>query len=201
MPEGIQAGEYAGEYSQAYSQVFGMLKKIDNKGALGQALALEAQKYSIVDLQQISARLAREINNLPSPYKEKITPYFIEQFFRRYYRLIGMNDSGEFKNIKDDIKEKQLFLEFCDVTEKAVRDPEARSFIDEHDPQRGLFYFIVNCFAMFILEEPGHPVGMPFPGGFKVEKKDDVYYCPIREKEKDLPYSICNFCPCRQADI
>ncbi len=192
MPEKL-AGEY--------SQVFGLLKKIDKKSALVQALALEAEKYSIVDLQLISAGLTREINGLPSPYKERIAPYFIEQFFRRYYRLIGMNDSGAFKDLKDEIKEKQLYLDYCNATEKRRRDPEAHSFIDEHDPEHGLFYFIVNCFAMFVLEEPGHPVGMPFPGGFKVEKRDGMYYCPIREKEKDLPYSICNFCPCKQADI
>jgi uncharacterized protein (UPF0305 family) len=54
---------------------------------------------------------------------------------------------------------------------------------------------------MYVEEEPGHPVGMPFPGGFRVEKKDCVYYCPIREKEKDILYSICNLCPCKQADI
>ena len=39
-----------------------LLKNIDKKGALGQALALEAEKYSIVDIQRISAGLAREIN-------------------------------------------------------------------------------------------------------------------------------------------
>lgn len=59
----------------------------------------------------------------------------------------------------------------------------------------------MNYFAMYVEEEPGHPVGMPFPGGFRVEKKDCVYYCPIREKEKDILYSICNLCPCKQADI
>jgi uncharacterized protein (UPF0305 family) len=188
------------------SQVFGLLKNIDKKGALGQALALEAQKYSIVDLQRISAGLARSITNLPSPYKEKITPYFIEQYFRRYYRLIGMNDSGSFKDLKDEIKEKKLYIDYCNAIEMSLRDWEAHRSVYEYDPQYqlvqyGLFYFIINCFAMFVLEEPGHPVGMPFPGGFKVEKRDGLYYCPIREKEKDLPYSICNFCPCKQADI
>lgn len=184
-----------------YLQVLGPLKNIDKKGALGHALALEAQKYSIVDLQRISAGLAREINGLPSPYKERITPYFIEQFFRRYYRLIEMDDSGAFNHLQEDIKEKKMFQDYCEVTEVRERDPDDRGFIYESDPQHGLFYFIVNCFAMFVLEEPGHPVGMPFPGGFKVENRGGTYYCPIREKEKDLPYSICNFCPCKQADI
>jgi uncharacterized protein (UPF0305 family) len=184
-----------------YSHVLRLLKNIDKKGALGQALALEAQKYSILDLQRISAGLAREVNGLPSPYKEKITPYFLDQFFIRYYRLIGMNSSGEFEDLKDEIKDKKRFLDYLEATEKTKRDPDTRGSVYEFDPRHGLFYFIVNCFAMFVLEEPGHPVGMPFPGGFKVEEREGEYYCPIREKEKDLPHSICNFCPCKQADI
>ena len=53
---------------------------------------------------------------------------------------------------------------------------------------------------MFVLDEPGHPVGMPFPGGFRVEKRGRDYYCLIRDKEKEILYSICNFCPARQTE-
>jgi len=31
---------------------------------------------------------------------------------------------------------------------------------------------------MFVMDEPGHPVGTPFPGGFKVEKRPDGYFAP-----------------------
>jgi uncharacterized protein (UPF0305 family) len=30
--------------------------------------------------------------------------------------------------------------------------------------------------------------------------RSDGYYCLIRDKEKDVFYSICNFCPATQAD-
>ena len=50
-------------------------------------------------------------------------------------------------------------------------------------------------------DEPGHPIGMPFPGGFTVERRDDNYYCPIRDKEKDVPFAICNFCPAKQSEM
>jgi uncharacterized protein (UPF0305 family) len=42
---------------------------------------------------------------------------------------------------------------------------------------------------------------MPFPGPFFVEEKNGIYFCPIRDKEKDVFYSICNFCPARQSEI
>lgn len=178
--------------------LFRRLEAIDKKGDLGKALALEALKYSIYDLQYISSGLAYEINKLPSPYREKIAPYFIEQFFRRYYRLIDLYNDGAFARPGSVIKENVVFHDYCRAVEGNMAE-----YADamESDPQHGLFYFIVNCFAMFVVDEPGHPVGMPFPGGFKVRQKDGIYYCPIREKEKDIPHSICNFCPCKQDDV
>jgi uncharacterized protein (UPF0305 family) len=53
---------------------------------------------------------------------------------------------------------------------------------------------------MFVLDEPGHPVGMPFPGGFRVEQRGRDYYCLIRDKEKEVFSSICNFCPAKQTE-
>jgi uncharacterized protein (UPF0305 family) len=162
-----------------YSQVLGPLKKINKKGALGQALAHEAENFSIVDIQWIGAGLAKSLNITPSPYKEKVTPYFMEQYFGQYYRLIRMNDSGAFKDLRDEIKEKKLYIDYCDTIEMTLRDWEAHGSVYEYNPQYqlaqyGLYYFIVNCFAMFVLEEPGHPVGMPFPGGFKVENREGI---------------------------
>ncbi len=45
---------------------------------------------------------------------------------------------------------------------------------------------------------PGHPVGLVFPGGWRVRREGDVVYCPIRDKEKDLPQALCNSCPAKQ---
>jgi len=53
---------------------------------------------------------------------------------------------------------------------------------------------------MFILEEPGHPVGMPFSGGLNVENRDGVFYCLITGKEKEVSHSLCNFCPAVQSE-
>jgi uncharacterized protein (UPF0305 family) len=72
---------------------------------------------------------------------------------------------------------------------------------DEGEMLFGGYYYLVSCFVMFVLEEPGHPIGMPFPGGFTVERRDDGYYCPIRDKEKDVPLAICNFCPAKQSEM
>ena len=58
--------------------------------------------------------------------------------------------------------------------------------------------FLLAGFCMFVQELPGHPVGMPFPGGDKVEIIDGTYYCPVREKANDVDAALCPFCPALQ---
>jgi uncharacterized protein (UPF0305 family) len=58
--------------------------------------------------------------------------------------------------------------------------------------------FLLAGFCMFVQDLPGHPVGMPFPGGDKVEVIDGVYYCPVREKAHDVDAALCPFCPALQ---
>ncbi len=58
--------------------------------------------------------------------------------------------------------------------------------------------YLMTAFAMYVLDEPGHPVQMPFPGGQTVYRSGDHYYCPIRDKEEEIFYSICNYCPAIQ---
>jgi uncharacterized protein (UPF0305 family) len=50
---------------------------------------------------------------------------------------------------------------------------------DEEDRLRFL-KFLLAGFCMFVQGFPGHPVGMPFPGGDKVEVIEGVGYCPVR---------------------
>jgi hypothetical protein len=58
--------------------------------------------------------------------------------------------------------------------------------------------FLLSGFCMFVQLLPGHPVGMPFPGGDKVEVIDGVYYCPVRDKANDVDAALCPFCPAFQ---
>lgn len=55
--------------------------------------------------------------------------------------------------------------------------------------------FLLAGFCMLVQELPGHPVGMPFPGGDKVAVIEGVYYCPVREKANDVDAALCPFCP------
>jgi uncharacterized protein (UPF0305 family) len=176
-------------------QAFAGFADITSKAELAERLFGELAGYSVFDLQLISAHLEHEIDVLPSPYRERVRPYFIEQYFRRYGSIMAMREQGVFASMRQDIKDIALFRDYCRTVAEFHRPSDGP---DNDSPFDGHFYFAVSAFFMFIMEEPGHPVGMPFPGGFAVKKREDGFYCPIRDKEKDVVYSICNFCPAKQ---
>lgn len=186
----------------AIREVAGLMQKSCTKGELGAVIARECQKYSLFDLQIIGGRLNAEIEKLPSPYREAVRPYFREQLFGKHHRLLSMHRSRAFDRLDSPIRDRERFDAFCAMIPEGTfawndageRNPYFRN------PKNRLFYYLIAAFTMFVLEEPGHPAGMPFPGGFKVEKRETEYYCLIRDKEKDVFYSICNFCPARQSE-
>ena len=171
------------------------------KGELGHILAREVSGYSPFDLQVIGGRLNFEIDRLPSPYREKIRPFFRQQIFAAHHRLLAMERTGAFHSINDAIDLEKVGKYWAMVPDgcsewhdESERNPRFRN------PKNRLFYYLIAAFTMFVLDEPGHPVGMPFPGGFTVEQRKSGYYCLIRDKEKEIPWSICNFCPAKQTE-
>lgn len=165
-------------------------------------LAEEIGHYSLFDLQLIGGRLYNEIRKLPSPYREAIRPYFIEQLFGMHHALLLMSRSGESCKFSVPLRDPVTFSNFCRVfpegcfswDDQSERNPYLRN------PRMRLFYYLISAFTMFVLDKPGHPVGMPFPGGFTVEQRGSDFYCLIRDKEKEVFYSICNFCPAKQTE-
>ncbi|PKG32395.1 DUF2115 domain-containing protein [Methanoregula sp.] len=191
--------EYTAEHVRAIAV---RLRSACTRGELGEILAREVRKYSLFDLQIIGGRLNAEIEMLPSPYREAVAPYFRDQLFRAHHRLLSMHKSGALYRLSGPIRNRERFDAFCDMLPTGLfawNDPSERNPYFRN-PKNRFFYYLVAAFTMFVLEEPGHPVGMPFPGGFTVEQRGSDYYCLIRDKEKDVFYSICNFCPARKSE-
>jgi uncharacterized protein (UPF0305 family) len=61
--------------------------------------------------------------------------------------------------------------------------------------------FLLAGFCMFVQGLPGHPAGMPFPGGDRVEIIDGIAYCPVRTKANDVDAALCPFCPALQTPL
>jgi len=172
------------------------------KGELGEILAREIQSYTMFDLQIIGGRLNTEIDRLPSPYRESIRPYFREQLFGKHHQLLALHHRKAFDQMTAPVRDPETFRKFREMLpegcfswdDSSERNPYFRN------PKNRIFYYLIAAFTMFVLDEPGHPVGMPFPGGFSVEQRGKDYYCLIRDKEKEVFYSICNFCPAHQTE-
>jgi uncharacterized protein (UPF0305 family) len=183
-------------------EIAGRLMSARTKGELGSILVHEILGYSIFDLQIIGGRLNNEIEKLPSPYREAIRPYFREQLFGKHHQLLAMHHTRALGRMDDPIRDREIFEKFCGMlpegcfswNDLSERNPYFRN------PKNRFFYYLMAAFTMFVLDEPGHPVGMPFPGGFSVEHRGSDYYCLIRDKEKEIFYSICNFCPAHQTE-
>ena len=172
------------------------------KGELGSILAEEVGRYSIRDLQILGGRLYAEMNRLPSPYRERVRPYITEQLFGAHHRLLAMYRSGGFSSMTEPITGRETFLGFCAmIPEGCFRWDESVERIPfRFTPRHRVFYYLISAFTIFVLDRPGHPVGMPFPGGFRVEERGGSFFCLIRDREKEVPFSICNFCPALQTE-
>ncbi len=173
-----------------------------SKGDLGAILAEEVGRYSPRDLQIIGGRLYAEMIQLPAPYQNQIRPYITEQLFGAHHHLLAMYRSGRFSSMTEPITDRATFVEFCDmIPEGCFRWDESLERIPfRYTPWHRAFYYLISAFTIFVLDRPGHPVGMPFPGGFRVEERNGSFYCLIRDREKEVPFSICNFCPALQAE-
>ncbi|MCK9581374.1 MAG: DUF2115 domain-containing protein [Methanoregula sp.] len=178
------------------------LQSARTNGELGTIVAQEITGYSLFDLQIIGGRLNSDIEKLPSPYREAIRPYFREQIFGQHHELLSMYRRGTFDRMSDPIRDRESFDKFCAMLPEGcfvwIETGERNPYFQ--NPKNRLFYYLISAFTMFVLEKPGHPVGMPFPGGFSIEQRGRDYYCLIRDKEKEVFWSICNFCPAHQTE-
>lgn len=178
-----------------------LLAACRTRGELGRAIAQEAACFSMYDLQRIGGGIRREIEALPEPYRSRVSPYFEEQIFGAYHRLMCAHRTGAFARMDGAIPDPERFFAFVALIKGGCLDRTgSQTDIGFSNPLHTLFYYLVTGYAMFVEGGPGHPVGTPFPGGFTVEKRGAEYYCPIRDKEEDVPFSICNVCPARQME-
>ena len=178
------------------------MQSAKTKKDLGEVIAGEVSRYTIQELQAIGGKMKIEVDKLPQPYREKVRPYFEEQIFGMYHRLLTMQRSGKLEYLREEITDRETFDKFVGMIKSGCFDEPDISGTDFYfeEPLNSFFYYLVSGFAMFVLDEPGHPVGMPFPGGFEVEKRGSDYFCPIRDKEDEVLFSICNFCPAKQME-
>ena len=116
---------------------------------------------------------------------------YIKYFFKRIKEIL--NDNVNYKGNIDIVKFqnslnllKNQFIQYKDSS---------------NNSKYSLILTLISFYATFIKNEPIHPVGTPFPGNLKLEKKDGEYYCPVKDKQSKNPNAICNLCISKQKEI
>ena len=164
------------------------LARISRKGALLSALKEKGQLYSPEDLELMLNRYAKKLENVPKEYGDSLLQYARIQIVDGYHRMM----TDELTPIHAAV---QLPSSWQALTVDARR---AASKGTPGDRLRSLKYLIA-AYTVYIKDEPVHPVGMPFPGGFSVEQYDGEYYCPVRAVWNDIDDAFCKYCPAIQS--
>jgi len=154
-----------------------------SKDDLFKILKEEAKSIHIYDIMKGSNFLKEDVKFMPPREMEDIIARFTKALFVRI------------KDIKDDCSHYSGYVDsdklknFLNIQDENIQNSKN---LDEK-----CFYRIakvVSTYTAFVKEEPIHPVGTRFPGGFTLQLVDGVYLCPVKDKQKDTPSALCRFC-------
>jgi len=165
------------------------LKEPRTRGELGSALARIALLYSPRDIRQMMQNFGNTIRDISREYRAELEEAVTGQLLGTYQNIRLMDQQGAFARMNEPVTdEEQAYWEMVGVQCRAGTGDIRLRFLK----------FLLAGFCMIVRKEPGHPVGMRFPGGDRVELIDGVYYCPVREKANDVDAALCPFCPAQQ---
>jgi len=165
------------------------LSKDVSKQALLDALKCEAGNIHITDIMTALTHLKKENIYVQAIYREEYNKTYIQSFLMRI------------KEIRDNKKQYKGIIN-VDKLQEAVEILKSQQKIAENDHDQHMHFFkiyrIITIYTTFIMNEPVHPVGMPFPGGFEIKQEIGTYYCPVKESQKDNPGAVCGICIAEQ---
>ncbi|MFY9749741.1 MAG: DUF2115 domain-containing protein [Methanoregula sp.] len=159
------------------------------RGELGSALARIVLLYSSRDIRQMMQNFGNTIRDVSPKYREELEAAVTGHLLGTFQNIRLMDQQGAFARIKEPLTDPER--EYWKMVGEQCRAGTG-------DIRLRFLKFLLVGFCMIVRQEPGHPVGMRFPGGDRVEVIDGVYYCPVREKANDVDAALCPFCPAKQ---
>ena len=161
-----------------------------SKDDLMVVLKEELTDVSVFDLMIISAEIIENNKYVQESYQEKSKKIYIDFFLNRV-KEIRSNDTvyNDYFD-RDDFVEKLNDLK--DIYKLVSKDRKSKT---------PLINLVVSLYTTFVLDEPIHPIGTPFPGSLEVIMENGVYYCPVKEANMDTPNSVCRLCIAEQLDF
>lgn len=167
-----------------------ILGRSKSQGDLGEAIAGIVLSFSPRDLDLMRGNFSGAIQEISPELRTRLEEAIAGHLQGTYQEIRLMQQQGRFLRMPEPPPDHS------GVYWKMVA---ARCSQGEEEQVRLRFLkFLLSGFCMLVQGLPGHPVGMPFPGGDRVERIDGTYYCPVREKANDVDSALCPFCPALQ---
>lgn len=145
---------------------------------------------SVFDLMAVNAEMIEETRFVQDSYKEKSHGVYAKYFLGR------IKDISSDNNVYDKDIDKDEFIDAVSTLKSYHENESATS-----KTKFPLIYGIVSIYTTFVLEEPIHPVGTPFPGSLEVEEKDGKFYCPVKDANLESPNAVCKMCIAEQLEF
>jgi uncharacterized protein (UPF0305 family) len=160
------------------------------RGELGKAIASIVLTYSPRDLQQLRRNFSETIRDFIPEYRDTLEKAIAGHLYGTFQALRRMYELRTF----DRMDEPLATIASGYWTMVAAQCSSG----SEEQARLRFLKFLLEGFCMLVQGLPGHPVGMPFPGGDRVAVVDGMYWCPVREKANDVDSALCPFCPAVQ---
>ncbi|MDD1686040.1 DUF2115 domain-containing protein [Methanoregula sp.] len=167
------------------------LRLAPTRGELGRQIARLVLAHTPFDIQRMKRNFEAKVLDLTPEYRDRLTKKITEHLLGTYQRIRLADQQGLFKTLHEPLSPGQR--EYWDMVAGQCRNNDG----GDASELRFLKYLLAG-YCMLVENVPGHPVGMPFPGGDEVEFTDGIYYCPVKEKSGDVDAALCPYCPARQ---
>ncbi|WP_292521517.1 DUF2115 domain-containing protein [Methanoculleus sp.] len=185
--------EYGGSVSaEAIRAACRRMQGAATKGDLLRVIVDEMKAFDLHDLEMMYARFERKVATLPKDYRDRLLSSVREEIFLTHHRLILLSRNGQDPGMEDP--PDPALGAYCAMVAEACT-AKAR----EKDPKYLYLKYLLSGFTMFVLGEPAHPVGTPFPGGQIVDEWEGAYLCPVRDMADDVAFALCPYCPAVQS--
>lgn len=145
---------------------------------------------SVFDLMAVNAEMINETRYVQKSYKGKGHKIYAKYFLGRLKYI-----SSDNRHYDKSINKEEFIDAIATLKSYTVNGTISRK------TKFPLIYGIVSLYTTFILEEPIHPVGTPFPGSLYVEEKDGKFYCPVKDANIDSPNAVCKMCLAEQLEF
>ena len=161
-----------------------------SKMGLLEILKKYSETISVYDLMIITAEMQEDSKYVQESYRKKSHEVYVRYF------LMRINDIKADSNIYSGDIDKNDFIDSI-ARLKSYQNEESQKFKSKFP----LIYTIISLYTTYILEEPIHPVGTPFPGSLKVIEKNGIYYCPVKDANLESPNAVCKICIAEQLEF